>query len=91
MKKPLTKLEPKSDTTSDVDYSKFYSGEYLPQSPTSYTALSVICIEPGKWILRQTDIINDKIAKIIESKPNARSVIFEYFKMAAADLYYKEH
>lgn len=76
-------------TTTPINY--YNSDGYLPQQEVAYTALAVVRIADGVWVLRQIDIINGEIKSIQDSKPNARAVVFEYYKTAAADIFYKEH
>lgn len=78
-----------TETSQPINY--YNKDGYLPQHADAYTTLSVVRIGDNQWVLRQVDIINGKIASIQDSKPNARAVIFEYYKVAAADLFYKEH
>lgn len=78
-----------TETTTPVNH--YNKDGYLPQHADAYTALSVVRLSDGMWVLRQDDIIDGKIISTQDSKPNARAVVFEYYKVAAADIYYKEH
>lgn len=91
-KKAAVKVSSVQEFIDEEDLTKSYYNKdgYLPQHEEAYTTIAVIRLDSGEWVMRQTDIINNQVVHQIDSKPNARAVVFEYFKMAAADLYYKE-
>ena len=92
-KLPVPTTDPEAFTTTEttIPVNHYTKDGYLPQHINAYTALSVVRLDEGMWVLRQIDIIDGKITSIQDSKPNARAVVFEYYKVAAADLFYKEH
>lgn len=83
-------MRKQAKSTLPEDFQPIYNDEgKLSQSPEAYTAITIVKLAPGEYILRQVDIVNGKVYNVIDSKMNAKSVVFEYFKMAAADLLYK--
>lgn len=91
LQKELRDIKKRIMEYEDEHFNLYNENGYLPQNVTAYTAISTVRQDDGLWVMRQTDIIDGKIVKVIDSKPNARAVVFEYFKIAAADHYYKEN
>lgn len=92
-KKSVPVTDPDAFTTFETStpINHYNKDGYLPQHTDAYTALSVVRIADNQWVLRQVDIIDGKVTSVQDSKPNARAVVFEYYKVAAADIFYKEH
>jgi len=91
---PVIQNLPEFTTQMDnlvTDYAPHYRNGFLPQTDKAYTSLAIVRMPSGRWVCRQCDVVDGIIISTIDTRENARAVIFEYYQVAAADLMYKEN